>query len=425
MRAVCQPHVDISSRPCGGAATCRCHACGMRIVLALIALAACRKPDREPVHVDPTPELSPARAPASSAAFYADTFTKRPSVRELTELGARVFADPSLSASGTVACASCHDPAHAFGPANADAVQLGGTRAAPSLRYLQIVPRFTEHFYDEDDPADQGPAGGYTWDGRMATTHDQAHAPLFSPLEMANASPADFADRLRNAAYAGDFRAAFGDTALDTPASALKAATLALEVYQQDPATFYPYASKYDAVLRGTATLSPREARGRALFEDPAKGNCASCHPDTVSSGFPALTDFGFVALGAPRNRAIPANADPAYFDLGLCGPYRTDLATHAEYCGMFRTPSLRNVAVRRRFFHNGVFTSLPQVVEFYATRDSDPKRWYRGEPFDDLPPRYRSNVHRDPPFGGKRRLSPDEVRDIVAFLETLTDGVR
>ncbi len=114
-----------------------------------------------------------------------------------------------------------------------------------------------------------------------------------------------------------------------------------------------------------------------------------------------------------PRNRELPANADPAYFDLGLCGPYRTDLANRAEYCGMFRTPSLRNVARRHRFMHNGAFTSLAQVLEFYAARPTA---------LDDLPARYRKNVTMELPFGAARRLSPTEIADIIAFLETLSD---
>ncbi|MDT8871543.1 hypothetical protein RAA17_11900 [Komagataeibacter rhaeticus] len=78
-----------------------------------------------------------------------------------------------------------------------------------------------------------------------------------------------------------------------------------------------------------------------------------------------------------PRNDRIGLNRDPAYFDMGLCGPDRTDLAGHPEYCGLFRTPSLRNVATRRVFFHNGVIHSLRQAVAFYVLRDTRPQMWY------------------------------------------------
>ena len=110
--------------------------------------------------------------------------------------------------------------------------------------------------------------------------------------------------------------------------------------------------------LRGQVSLTEQEARGMAVFNDPEKGNCAQCHKSAVTAdGRPPLfTDFGYVALGVPRNMAIPANADPGYFDLGLCGPERRDLAGRAEYCGMFKAPTLRNVALQRSFYHNGIF---------------------------------------------------------------------
>jgi cytochrome c peroxidase len=423
------------------------------MVVATIAAMSCRRTDFDPagavatgsaaVHRQPErpvkrpqPRVAPV-TPASGSAFYAATFERRPSAAELSALGARAFDDPGLSASGKLACSTCHDPAHAYAPANPRAIQLGGVggklsgfRATPSLRYLQNVPRFTEHFHDTDDrdDVDQGVAGGYTWDGRAQSRHEQALAPLTSPVEMANPKLGDVAAALRRAAYADRFRAAFGAHALDGEADAVKALTLALEVFQQDPERFYPYTSKYDAAIRGNATLTAQEERGRKIFDDPRRGNCASCHPDVFAGGFPAFTDFGFVALGVPRNRDIPANADPAFFDLGLCGPLRTDLAGRADLCGKFRTPSLRNVARRTRFFHNGAIASLDQAVRFYATRDTAPARWYpAGQRFDDLPAQYRTNVSMEVPFGGKPgdppRLDDAAIADVVAFLGTLSDN--
>jgi cytochrome c peroxidase len=294
----------------------------------------------------------------------------------------------------------------------------------PSLRYLQQAPRFDEHYQDSDgDGTDQGPAGGLAWDGRAASAHDQARAPLFSPFEMANASEAELVLRVRRSPEAARMRAVFGDDVLDRDASVMKAVLRSLEVYQQGP-DFAPYASKFDRMMRGKASLTAQEQRGLALFEDPEKGNCASCHPSRgVNGAAPLFTDFGYVALGVPRNRAIAANRDATFFDLGLCGPLRTDLRGKAAYCGMFRAPSLRNVATRKRFMHNGAFTSLDEVVRFYATRDSDPARWYpRGVP-DDLPAAYRANLEEKPPFGRRKAALTDaEIADVVAFLGTLTD---
>lgn len=365
---------------------------------------------------------------------------------QLETLGRELFFDPTLSASGRMACASCHDPQHAFGPPNALSVELGGKdmrqpglRAVPSLKYLQVVPQFTEHYYESDEEGDgsidNGPTGGLTWDGRVDRSRDQARIPLLSPFEMANDNAADLAARLRSGAHAEAIRRLFGNNAFDDSEKAFAAITQALEAYQQNYRLFYPYSSKYDAYLAGRATLTAPEARGLALFNDPSKGNCGNCHRSTRGKDGtpPQFTDYGLIALGVPRNSAIPANADAHYFDLGACGPLRTDLAGRSEYCGRFVTPTLRNVALRQTFFHNGKVHSLREAITFYVERDTDPGKWYpRDETggvrkFDDLPPLYRDNVDKEPPFGGKPgdppALSSSEIDDVIAFLNTLTDG--
>lgn len=364
----------------------------------------------------------------------------------LTVLGRALFTDPSLSASGRIACATCHDPNRAFGPANGLAVQLGGKdlqqpgiRTVPSLRYLQAVPQFTEHYYESDDEGDDsidnGPTGGLTWDGRVDRDRAQARFPLLSPYEMANDDPAHVVVAVRTGPHAAQFQKIFGNTIFDDTAKAFAGIGEALEAFQQDDREFYPYSSKYDAYLAGRATLTAEEARGLALFNDPAKGNCGNCHRSQPGNDGtpPQFTDYGLIAIGLPRNRAIPANADPAFFDLGACGPLRTDLAGKPDYCGRFVTPSLRNVALRQSFFHNGVARTLREAIAFYVERDTDPGKWYprnaagQIQKFDDLPTPYRVNVNMEPPFGGEpgtsASLSADEINDIVAFLNTLTDG--
>jgi cytochrome c peroxidase len=384
----------------------------------------------------------PASAPAAASAFYGAKFEKRPTVAAMTVIGRAMFFDKQLSASGRLACANCHSPAHFFGPPNGLAVQRGGgdgrqsgTRAVPTLMYTQNIPSFTEHFFDDDgnDSVDQGPAGGRTWDGRAQSAHDQARLPLLSPLEMANASPLAVVEKARAAAYAAQLREAFGAHVLDDPALAFTALLMSLETFQQSPAEFYPYSSKYDAYLRRQIELSPQEARGLAAFVDPGKGNCARCHPNGIREGaFPQFTDFGFAAIGVPRNRSIPANAARHYYDLGLCGPLRTDLAAKTEYCGMFRAPTLRNVATRTVFFHNGQVHSLADAVRFYAERDTQPQKWYPKtrtgiDLYDDLPAPYKKNLDVEAPFDRQRGdpapLDAADIADIVAFLSTLTDG--
>lgn len=417
-----------------------------------LTLSACGKSGQQaaaaPASAASAPAVvgdTPAR-PAYADAFYNLMATRRPSVPAMAALGKSLFFDPALSASGRLACASCHSPDHAYGPGNDLSVQLGGVdmlrtgaRAAPSLRYVQNVPPFSEHFHENDgnDSEDQGPTGGHNWDGRASSTHEQAGIPLLSPHEMANADAAAVAARLRGGKHAQTFREVFGADILARDEPAFQAALMVLEVFQETPSEFYPYTSKYDAFLRRQVKLTAQEARGLRLFNDPAKGNCASCHPSAISADgvFPAFSDFGFIALGVPRNRKLAANADPAFFDLGLCGPDRTDLKDRAGYCGLFRTPVLRNVAQRRTFFHNGALHSLEDVLRFYVERDSRPGKWYPRkadggiDKFDDLPARYRGNVSMEPPFGGapgsKPALSAAEIRDVIAFLKTLDDGYR
>lgn len=358
-----------------------------------------------------------------------------PPAQALAALGARIFADASLSASGRQSCASCHDPARAHGPANSLGVQPGGRlldqqgrRAAPAIDYAA----FSGAFRFEPDGR---PAGGLFWDGRAASLQAQAAEPLLSAVEMANNSRAEVAAKLARAAYADEFKALFGAEIFSRPDEAFERATLALQQFQLG-AAFRPFSSKYDAHLRGSTTLSAPEQRGLVLFEDPAKGNCAACHPSRpAADGSPPLfTDFGFHNLGVPRNPAIIRNEDGLYYDMGLCE--RSDLRARTDLCGHFKAPSLRNVAQRGSYFHNGRFTELREVLSFYAQRDTEPQKWYPMEAdgsvrkFDDLPPFFRGNVNTTvPPYnrkpGDAPALNEAEIDDLLAFLQTLSDGWR
>jgi cytochrome c peroxidase len=359
------------------------------------------------------------------------------------KLGRQLFFDASLSASGTMSCATCHDPQHGFAqPAAQGPVPMGGrtldvagTRNAPSLRYLAWTPPFSLEVKDGKTV----PTGGFTRDGRVNTLAQQARLPLLAPHEMANGTATEFAAKLSRTPYAAQFRAVFGARVLDDPEMALERAAFALQQFQlEDTETFAPFTSKYDFFLRGEVALSEQEQRGLALFEDPEKGNCAACHPSKRSDDgtLPLFTDFTYDNIGVPRNRTIPANADAGYFDLGLCGPLRTDLSRREEFCGAFKVPTLRNIALTAPYLHNGRFATLQEVVDFYVTRDTDLQKWYgtAGDPhprkFDDLPSRYAANVNtKEVPYdrnpGDAPALSPSEIDDVVAFLQTLTDGYR
>lgn len=351
-------------------------------------------------------------------------------------LGARIFRDPSLSASGSMACATCHDPAHAHGPPNGVAVVQGGAnldvpgfRAVPSLRYLDPNLAF---FFQKDGT----PTGGFNRDGRAQDLIEQAARPFLAAHEMANADSAAVAAKLARAAYAGEFRRIFGEAVFDDAERAFLAARFALAEYEREAPEFHPFDSKFDGFLAGKWMLSPQELRGLALFNRPDKGNCAACHPSTrrADGTPPRFTDFTYDNLGVPRNAEIPANAEPTYFDLGLCGPDRQDLITRKDLCGAFKVPTLRNVAIREVFFHNGAFHNLRDAVRFYVQRDTDPWKYYpvvadgSVEKFNDLPSALRGNVNtREVPYdrqpGQAPRLNEDEISDLLAFLQTLTDG--
>lgn len=377
------------------------------ITAALLLLAGCSDGNRNPVTAD------------SAAA---------------AELGDQIFHDASLSASGQLSCASCHDPskAHASDAAvniGGAAMNVSGTRNAPSLRYLDLTPAF---FFDRDGT----PTGGFDRDGRANSLVEQARRPFLAPHEMDNASPAAVVARLKAAPYAEDFRKLFGADIFEQGDSAFERALLALAAYQLNDSQFHPYSSKYDDFLRGRASLTPQEQRGLALFNDPQRGNCAGCHPSARGSRgeLPLFTDFTYDNLGVPRNPGIPANADPAYFDLGLCGPDRTDLDTSRpadrSLCGAFKVPTLRNIAKTAPYFHNGRFETLKEALSFYVTRDTRPQDWYASadDKFDDLPAEYKTNVNQtEVPYnrraGDAPALSDADIDDVIAFLNTLTDA--
>jgi cytochrome c peroxidase len=413
------------------------------LFLAVGALPACTSASRTARQGGPDGGPVDAQGTTVSAAAAAGT----PSAQ--VAVGRALFFDPRLSASGAMSCATCHDPAHAYGPPDGLAVQLGGPhrsdagrRAVPSLRYKEYTPHYADLLDNPDGVSAPGPGGGFAWDGRADTLADQAKAPLLSPFEMANASPADVVSKVRAAPYAQAIEAAFGGPALWSDAGrAFDAVLRALQAFQLEDPSFHPYTSKWDLHSGNKigGDFTPAERRGFTVFIDAKSGNCASCHyPGAGINGSTGVfTDFSFEAIGVPRNAEVPANADPAYFDLGLCGPLRTDHTTReqAGACGLFKTPTLRNVATRAVFFHNGFAHSLEQALRFYNTRDTDPELWYPRRngavaKFDDLPQSYRGNLDRQMPLDGRaahsrRPMTDQNLRDLVCFLETLTDDYR
>ncbi|MBU9640268.1 cytochrome-c peroxidase [Burkholderia gladioli] len=397
---------------------------------------------------------------------------QRPAVQPLSAvalLGKSLFNDPMLSASGKLSCASCHSASHAYGPPNDLDVQLGGQdmklegyRPPPSLMYLYRQPNFSiGPDAGENDAAptvqqlasqnagvvkaqktagvsaapQMVPQGGLFWDGRADTLQQQAFGPLLNPVEMANTNGADVAKRVENSRYAGPLKQLFGANLFNDPQLAISEVMFAIARYQIEDQSFHPYNSKYDRWLEGKAHLTHAELHGLRLFNDPDKANCAGCHLSKPSQdGLPPMfTDYQYEALAVPRNTALAQNKDPAFYDIGVCGPFRSDLKDQSQYCSMFLTPTLRNSATRHVFFHNGIYHDLQHVMDFYNERNTNPGKFYpRGadgkvHKYDDIPARYLANVDvTDAPFdrkfGDQPAMTQDDIKDIIAFLQTLDD---
>lgn len=415
--------------------------------------------------------------------------------------GKALFSDKSLSVSGKQSCATCHvatrafaaDPATDHGlpvPLGGPNMDLPGFRNTPSLLYVSLTPGFFL--------AGGTATGGFFRDGRASSLDVQAQLPFMTPFEMANRNAAEVVGRLQQSpASLQVFIAAYGSQALDDPNVALADMGLAIAAFESEDAAFHPFSSKFDYWQAGKADLTPLELQGLTLFNNPGKGNCTACHPSQRQgySEHPLFTDFTYDNIGVPRNWSIPANAanpvspisgvslisympsgpgnvpsdaEYGYYDMGLCGPFQTDvidghprpsLLSVTTVCGAFKVPSLRNVAITAPYFHNGVFSTLHEVVEWYVTRDINNNIGNNPAPvvagpvgnpyfsvgtfyvnadgtpdryeYNDLPIVFDANVnvgevpYTPPKFSGGQSptLTAPEIDAVVAFLCTLTDG--
>ena len=411
------------------------------------------------------------------------------------QVGQKAFFDQTLSGGKNMSCASCHSPQYAYGPPNSLSVQLGsdptkaGFRATPSLRYKDATPPYADNAANPDGVTQAAAGGGFMWDGRAPTLADQVGLPLLNPVEMNSPSKAYVVAAVQAGAYVALFKQAFGADAFASTDTAFANLGAAIQAYEREDISFHPYTSKFDLYVHNKlgGTLTAAEERGLRVFNGGDKGNCSACHYAGVNfdGNQGLMTDFTYQAIGAPRNdSSIPGNPDPipandadaSWFDIGLCGPFRTDHTPPAggtnAFCGKFKVPTLRNAATRSAFFHNGVFHSLTQVVHFYDTRDTNPEFWYPGtggsgapqatptwalqqtflagatvRKFNDLPPAHQGNVDEEVPLGtgntppdnvnattlgdgvqprdpgSATSLSDQDISDLVCFLSTLSDG--
>lgn len=347
------------------------------------------------------------------------------------ELGEMLFFDPSFSLNGTTACATCHDPARSFTdgrdtPAHGivsrgdDGHAFGG-RNAPMASYALTSPAF---HYDEEL---KEYVGGQFLDGRAATLADQAMGPPLNPVEMMMPDADSVVARIReNPTYEAAFIRLFGTDIFapsdnpHSPPPAYTAFGLAIEAFEQSD-EFASYDSKYDRFLRGDYELTVLEDLGRTLFFSNNNVSCANCHllkrEDAVEEPF---TNHQYRNIGVPRNPALLAlgQVAPDYIDHGLLeNPAVSDPAMD----GRFKSPSLRNVAVTGPYMHNGVFTDLRTVIEFYD-QHNNPDRAVNpetGVPWAE--PEVPGTVDLEDLKA--QPMSDRKVDALVAFLKTLTDA--
>lgn len=348
---------------------------------------------------------------------------------DMVALGKAIFFDTNLSVPRGQACVSCHDPAAGFTDPTHEAVSRGalpwrvGSRNAQSISYAMYSPEL--YFDPATTPAiPEGQyKGGLFWDGRVSTLEEQAMQPFLNRLEMNNPSELTVVLAVRFSRYAKLYRQVFGPILLWDVDSAYENVAQALAAYMRSPEV-NPFTSKYDYWLRGEAEFTQPEMNGYLLFTGTQRGRCFNCHSE------PYFTNFGHQNLGTPRNPDLPyynlprwLNPDGADFiDRGM-GDYLRSAGYPEEEAaredGKWKIPSLRNCAVTAPYTHNGYHQTLREVVVFNNTRDLPEAGW----PAAEVP----ETVHRHPMAMpgtlGRLGLTDQEIDDIVAFLETLTDG--
>ncbi len=271
---------------------------------------------------------------------------------EKVRLGQQLFFDPRLSGDNTRSCATCHNPALSWGDGLAKGIGTGGTlgRRSPTILNLAWAELLM-------------------WDGRKDSLEAQALGPIESGMEM-NLALKDVVPKLEKV---DGYRTAF---ALAFPGEGLTLANVAKAIATYER-TVVSGTAPFDRWVAGEeGAISDGAKRGFRLFN--TKGNCAACH-----SGW-NLTDHSFHDIGLPDK------------DIGRAEHLPLPSMRHA-----FKTPTLRDVARRAPYMHDGSLPDLWAVVEHYDKG---------GTARPSLSPEMRP-----------LRLTPQEKADLVAFMLTLT----
>jgi cytochrome c peroxidase len=288
-----------------------------------------------------------------------------PSTPAKVALGARLFADPRLSADGTVSCATCHVAALAFTDGRPRAI---GIRKKPVARNAPTV-------------LNAALSRSLFWDGRAESLEEQARQPVLNLEEMGRESAEEAAKAIAAIPeYPPLFKDAFGDDGVT-----LQRIARAIAAFER---TLVTGDSPFDKWWAGDEkAMGEAEQRGYALFVD--KAGCSQCH--SIRQSYALFTDGDFHNTGAGK-------------DAGRDDRGRAAITKRDEDTGAFRTPSLRNVALTAPYMHDGSLATLEEVVEFYDKG---------GEP----------NAHLSPLIR-KLDLTKQEKADLAAFLRALTSPV-
>jgi cytochrome c peroxidase len=348
------------------------------------------------------------------------------SADELASLGRLLFFDARFSADRDMSCATCHDPARAFTDTRDNevdrAVSLShdgttlGNRNAPALTYAALTPDFHEG-------GEGNYIGGFFHDGRASNLVAQAMQPVTSPREM-GLTAAELRARLQEEAYYVEaFERLLGTQALASSDAALESFATAIAAFESS-AVFSSFDSRYDRYLRGEATLTREEELGRRLFFSPLS-NCGHCHlvDRRENREGETFTAFEYYNIGVPANEKLLRLSDRPdnQADPGLAA---NPAVSGGGHDGKFRVPSLRNVAVTGPYMHNGVFRDLTTAILFYNRFlvDNDDSRTNpeTGTPWRE--PEHAATIEHGLLSRGQP-LSPERVRQIEAFLRTLTDA--
>ncbi|MEZ5083652.1 MAG: cytochrome c peroxidase [Bacteroidales bacterium] len=246
-----------------------------------------------------------------------------PMTEEGVELGRMLFFDPILSADNTQSCGSCHAPEFGFTD-NGKRFSVGIDGIEGNRNSMAVI--------------NAGWMPSFFWDGRRQSLENQALDPITNPIEM-HETWVNAAEKLNaHPDYPDLFFNAFGTRTIDS--------TLVTKAIAQFERILISGNSKWDRYLRGEVQLTQAEAKGFEIFFTE-KGDCFHCHTTIL------YTDNLF------HNNGL----DSVFTDMGLY-----DITGNENDRGKFKTPSLRNWAYTEPYMHDGRFTTIGEVLNFYST---------------------------------------------------------